>query len=213
MTTLYHRLIRPATAAALEALHAAGNTTGTTPDDDLDVLAGLLLAARAKRILQFGTFLGGSGLVLADVATQNGGAAGRLVTVDPNHAYNENQMKFAQLAGLAGAVTTIDGFSTDPHLLRRLGREQWDAIYLDTTHQFGQTYEEIKAIAPLCGPATLFLFHDASQHAADTLDQGKQGGVKRAIAEYCLLNPRWQSFIFERGAFGQFGIGLMQKRV
>lgn len=213
MTTLYHRLIRPSTAAALEALHAAGNTTGTTPDDDLDVLAALLLAARSKRILQFGTFLGGSGLVLADIATQNGGELGKLVTVDPNHAYNANQMKYAQMAGLAGAIQTVDGMSTDPALLARLAREKWDAIYLDTTHQFTQTYEEIKAIAPLCGPATLFLFHDASQHAADTLDQGRQGGVKRAIAEYCLLNPRWQSFIFEKAAFGQFGIGLIQKRV
>ena len=68
------------------------------------------------------------------------------------------------------------------------------------------------AIAPLCGPQTLFLFHDASKHAADTLDTGRQGGVRRAIAEYCLLNPRWQSFVFERPAFGQFGIGLMQRK-
>lgn len=213
MTTLYHRLIRPSTAQALEALHAAGNTTGTTPDDDLDVLAALLLAARAKRILQFGTFLGGSGLVLADIAAQNGGENGRVTTVDPNPEYNANQMKYAELAGLAGHIRTVDGLSTDPALLARLAREHWDAIYLDTTHQFQSTYEEIRAIAPLCGPATLFLFHDASQHAADTLDMGHQGGVKRAITEYCLLNPRWQYFIFEKPAYGQFGIGLMQKRV
>lgn len=212
MTTLYHRLIRPGTAQALDALHAAGNTTGTTPDDDIDVLAGVLLAARAKRILQFGTFLGGSGLVLADIATQNGGPDGKLVTVDPNPEYNKNQMKFAQIAGLAGAVTTIDGTSTDPAILARLARTQWDAIYLDTTHQFDHTYAEIRAIAPLCGPQTLFLFHDASTHAADNLDVNKQGGVRRAIIEYCLLNARWQYFIFEKPAFGQFGIGLMQKK-
>lgn len=212
MTTLYHRLIRPGTAQALDALHAAGNTTGTTPDDDLDVLAGILLAARARRILQFGTFLGGSGLVLADIAAQNGGADGRLVTVDPNPAYNESQRKLAALAGLGGNVQTIDGLSTEPALLARLAREQWDAIYLDTTHQFQQTYDEIRAIAPLCGPQTLFMFHDASTHAADTLDVNKQGGVRRAIIEYCLLNARWQYFIFEKPAFGQFGIGLMQKR-
>ena len=212
MTPLYHRLIAPATLAALQSMHAAGDTTGTTPDDDLDVLAGLLTAARAKRILQFGTFLGGSGLVLADIAAQHGGADGQVVTVDANPDYNKRQMVLAQAAGLTAHISTRDGYSTDPDILRALGRFQWDAIYLDTTHQFAQTYDEIRAIAPLCGPQTLFLFHDASKHAADTLDTGRQGGVRRAIAEYCLLNPRWQSFVFERPAFGQFGIGLMQRK-
>lgn len=212
MTTLYKRLLRPGTLAALDHLHASTNTTGTTPDDDMDVMAAVLLAGRCARILQFGTFLGGSGLVLADIATQNGGPDGLLVTVDPNPAYNAKQRELAEMAELLPAVRTIDGLSTDPVLLAQLAREQWDAIYLDTTHQYGQTYEEIRAIAPLCGPRTLFLFHDASQHAANTLDTGRQGGVARAIREFAILNPRWQAFIFETQPFGQFGIGLLQRK-
>lgn len=207
----YKRFLRPATIAALDAMHAAGNTTGTTPDDDLAVLAGLLAAAGARRILQLGTFLGGSALVLADLAEQAGLGA-RVVTVDPDPAMNENCRKLAQAAGLRHVIETVDGLSTDPALLARWRGQEWDAIYLDTTHQFDQTYSEIRALAPLCGPNTLFLFHDASQHAADTLDMGRQGGVKRAITEYALLNARWQYFIFERPAFGQFGIGLLQRK-
>lgn len=209
---LHKRLIMPATLEALAALHSSVNTTGTTPDDDLDVLAALLLSAQAKRILQLGTFLGGSALVLADIARQNGGDAALVVTVDPNPAMNESCRKYAALAGLGGVIKTVDGLSTEPALLKQWAAQSWDAIYLDTTHQFGQTFEEIRALTQLCGPHTLLLFHDASTHAANTLDTGKQGGVKGAMTEYCLLNPRWQMFIFEKPAFGQFGIGVMQRK-
>jgi len=213
MTNLYRRLLRQPALAALESFLASGNTTGTTPDDDLDVLAGLLSAAKAKRILQLGTFLGGSAVVLADLAAQYGGSEALVLTVDPDAAMNERARNLAQAANVAGVVKTVDGLSTDPRLIKQWANYSWDAIYLDTTHQFQQTYDEIRALAPLCGPHTLFLFHDASQHAADNLDLGKQGGVKRAIMEYCLLNPRWQYYIFERAPFGQFGIGLVQRKV
>lgn len=207
--TLYQRLITPATAAAFAQLYADQDATGTAPEQDLDVLAGLVMAARATRILQFGTFLGGSALVLADLARQNGETY-NFITVDPNPAMNASCRKYAALAGLV--IETVDGYSTDPALLVRL-RQPWDLIFLDTTHQYAQTAAEINAIAPLCGPGTVFAFHDASHHAAETLDLGHQGGVRRAIREFCLRNPKWQSYTFERPAFGEFGIGVMSKKV
>lgn len=209
--TLYKRLLTPPALAALDALHREKQTTGTTPDDDLDVLAGLLVASRAKSILQFGTFLGGSAVVMGDLAAQNGTGA-RLVTIDPDPAMNVSCRDYMTRAGLGGMLETVDGFSTDPAILKRLAEAEWDVIYLDTTHQHVQTKAEIAAIAPLCSEKTLFLFHDASAFAAETLDTGKQGGVRRAIREWCLLNPRWQTFTFERPAFGEYGIGMMQKR-
>jgi predicted O-methyltransferase YrrM len=215
MTPLYQRLLTAPTAAALAQLHADQNSTGTAPDDDLDVLAGLVVASKARRILQFGTFLGGSALVLADLARDNGDGA-LVVTVDPNPAMNESCRKYAALAGLGDIIQTRDGFSTDPALLLGLRNFQsvraWDMIFLDTTHQYGQTVAEIKAIAPLCGPHTLFAFHDASLHAAEALDVGHQGGVRRAMREYCLTHPAWQMYVYEQPAFGQFGIGVMSKR-
>lgn len=214
---MYRSLLKPETLAALDQLHAENNSLGTTPEDDLDVLAGIITASGAARILQFGTFLGGSALVLADLARANAPERAKVITIDPNPAMNDSCNKYAALAGLEGIIQTIDGYSTDPTLLLRLRTFQrdypWDAIFLDTTHQYGQTMEEIRAIAPLCGPATLFLFHDASQYAAATLDLGHQGGVARAMRDWTLLNPKWQSFVFEKPAFGQFGIGVMQKRV
>lgn len=216
--SLYRSLLKPETLAAFDQLHAENARHGeTTPEDDLDVLAGLLTASRAARILQFGTFLGGSALILADLARSNDPAAARVVTVDPDPAMNESCRKYAKLAGLDGIIQTIDGYSTDPALIANvrglLRAHDWDAIYLDTIHGYGITLEEIRMIAPLCGPGTLFLFHDASQFAADTLDLAHQGGVKRAMREWCVLNPKWQWFVFESKPFGKYGIGLMQKRV
>lgn len=208
--TLYKQHLARATLDALDALYREnGNANQTTPEDDLDVLAGLIIASKARRILQFGTFLGGSALVMADLARAHEG--GCVVTVDPNPAMNESCRKYAALAGLEN-IETIDGSSTDPKLLARLHGDEWDAIYLDTTHQYAQTAAEIALIAPLCSAHTLFLFHDAGAYAAEALDLGHQGGVRRAIREYCLYYPRWQSFIFEKPAFGQFGIGLMSKK-
>ncbi len=210
--TFYKSLLSPATVSALDQLHKEQNTTGTTPEDDLDVLAALVVTSHARRILQFGTFLGGSALVLADLAGKNGEGAA-LTTVDSEPAMNLICKEYAQRASLLGMFTLIDGYSTDPVLIKSLSNTEWDVIYLDTTHQFSQTLQEIESITPICGPSTLFLFHDASAFAADSLDVGHQGGVRRAMREYCLTHPRWQWFIFEKPAFGQYGIGMMQKRI
>lgn len=209
--TLYQKFITEPTAAALAALYAENeNANQTTPEKDLDVLTGLLIASRARRILQFGTFLGGSALVMADLARQ-AADDGKVITVDPNPAMNASCRKYAVQAGLLN-IECIDGFSTDPKLLSHLSTYEWDAVYLDTTHQFSQTLAEITAIVPLCADHTLFMFHDASRYAADTLDMLHQGGVRRALREWCLVHPRWHYFVFEEAPFGQYGIGLMQKK-
>lgn len=209
---LYKRLLTPSALSALEALRAENDTTGTTPDDDLDVLAGLVVASRSTRILQFGSFLGGSAVVLIDLAAQIDADNARLVTLDPNPAMNASTRKYCALAGHEKRVETIDGYSTDEAILRRLRGQEWDVIYLDTTHQYWQTLEEIDAISRLCSPRTLFVLHDASRFAAETLDMDRLGGVRRAMYEFCVTNPRWHYYIFEQPAFGQYGIGLMQKR-
>lgn len=209
---MYRQLLRPAALAAVDTLfrEIPQNHWGV-PDDDLNVLAGLFVTSRARSVLQFGTAYGLSAVVLADLAAQAGEGA-RLVTVDPSADMNAAARRYCDMAGIGGITTIVDGFSTDKALLGELDRQDWDFIFLDTTHQYEDTRAEIEAIAPLCSPRTVWCFHDASKHAADTLDQRKQGGVARAIREYVWLNPRWRSFTFEGPAFGQFGIAVMQKR-
>lgn len=207
---LYERLLRPGALAALDLMRRERDTTGRTPDEDLDVLAGLLVASRSRRILQFGSHLGASAIVLLDLAAQIAEDA-VLVTVDVDDAMNDATRRYGAIAGLGDRLETITGSSLDHALLARLARREWDMIYLDTTHQYEQTRDEIAAIAPLCSTRTLFAFHDASRFAAETLDLRRLGGVRRAMREHALLHPRWQMFVFERPIFGQYGIGLMVK--
>lgn len=201
---------------ALEALHADhGAATGTTPDDDMDTLTALMLSSGSTRVLQFGTFLGGSAVVLADLARRNATpdrAPAKFVTVDPSDTYLKTAFKYLEIAGAAEISQPALAFSTDPALISELRKHEWDFVFLDTTHQYFDTVDEIRAIVPLCGPSTLFAFHDASGHAARELDQRQQGGVQRAIREFCVLNPQWQSFIFQSPPFGKYGIGVMQRR-
>lgn len=209
---MYKKLLRPAALAALEQLAKEVPQNWGTPDDDLDMLAAIASISKAQKILQFGTAYGLSAVVLADIAAQNGGDA-KLITVDPDQNMNAAAKRYCELAGVGGLVTVIDAFSTDPVLLRELKRQgEWDLIYLDTTHQYEHTRDEILLISPLCSERTVWLFHDASLFAAEQLDQRKQGGVARAIREFAALNPRWQTFTFQKPAFGQYGIGMLQKK-
>lgn len=211
----YKSLLSLKALEALETLGAEHDTTGTTPDDDMNVLAFLMMASGATRVLQFGTFLGGSAVVLADLARRNATPdrlPAKFVTVDPNDEYLRTAFRYLEISGAADISQPALAFSTDPALIAELRKHEWDFVFLDTTHQYFDTVEEIRAIAPLCGPSTLFAFHDASNHAANELDQRKQGGVQRAIREFVVLNPQWQSFIFQSPPFGKYGIGVIQRR-
>lgn len=208
---MHRRLLRPPALAAIDQLKRDVPQHWGVPDDDLDVLAAIAFVSRSQRILQFGTAYGLSAVVLADIAAQNGDV-GKLITVDPDVGMSAAARRYCDAALIGGIVETVEGLSTDAALLRRFAAMEWDLIFVDTTHQYDQTRDELTVLTPLCSERTLLVLHDASQHAANTLDTRKQGGVARAIREFVWLNPRWQVFAFQEPSFGKFGVALMQKR-
>lgn len=209
----YLRFLRPRALSTLTRMRAdlGDQMTGTTPDEDLTVIAGVLVASQARRVLQLGTFFGYSTVVIADViAAPN--HDWRVVSVDPDPRYNQMAKKYTDMAGL-DCVEYWEGTSESQDTAQRAGLETWDAIYIDTTHQYPQTRREIEIYTALAGPQAVILFHDASTHA-QTLDLQQQGGVKRAFWEFLSTHPDWQGMIFERPAFrGLFGVGVMTRKV
>lgn len=209
----YMRFLRPQALATLTKMRAelGDNLNGTTPDPDMTVLASVLVASQARRVLQLGTFLGYSSVVLADIIA----AANhdwRFVSVDPNPQYQAVSEKYTKSAGL-DKCEYWTGASQDPAIVARAALEQWDCIYIDTTHQYQQTVTELGLYAPLAIPQTVMLFHDASTHA-QTLDLGGAGGVKRALTEFLAAHPDWQGMTFERPMFrGLFGVGVLTRKV
>ena len=209
----FRRFLSPAALQALIAMRAelGDRLQGTTPDEDMTVLASLLVSSGARRVLQFGTFLGGSAVVIGDIINAaNVGA--QLVSVDPNKQYNATAKRYTDMAGLSKVCEYWDGEDTAPEIVARATGQVWDFIYLDTTHQYAQTARELEVIASLALPQTVVAMHDASRHA-QSLDLEQAGGVKRALAEFLDKNKNWEGMTFEQPAFrGLFGIGAMKMK-
>lgn len=104
------------------------------------------------------------------------------------------------------------GRSETPDIVRRVAAERWDAIYIDTTHQYEQTRIEIESYTAIAVPGTILLFHHASTHAQE-LDVEGRGGVKRALCEFAEERLEWQLTIWERPAFrGLLGVGVLTQK-
>ena len=215
MQMSYKTWLRPQTLAALARMAQEQDVRGSTPEGELNILVGLLAAQGATNVLQLGTYLGWSALVLADLVYPHG----YVVSVDPDPGYLQQAERYARLASL-GNLHFIKGFSQDEDVAN-LANEYlsgdpptWDAIYIDTTHHYTQTCRELEIY---CGQVadlgTLVLLHDASTHA-QSLDVEGKGGVKAAITEWLAAHPAWQGMICEPPVFpaAEFGLGVLSRR-
>jgi predicted O-methyltransferase YrrM len=205
----YQEGLRPQTRAALARMAQEQDVRGSTPEGELNLIAGLLAAQGATNVLQLGTYLGWSALVLADLVHPRG----FVVTVDPHAGYLNQARRYAGLAGLNN-LHFIEGLSQTEDVVAEVSAETWDAIYIDTTHHYQQTVKELEIYCGrVAGPGTLVLLHDASNHA-QSLDVEGKGGVKAAITEWLAAHAEWQGMICEPPVFpeAQFGLGVLARR-
>lgn len=202
--------LRPETLAALRAMSKEQPVAGSTPDGELSILVERLNARKARNVLQLGTFLGWSALIIADQIKPRGGT---LVTVDPSEHYLGICRRYAAAAGL-GNVLTLAGQSQDEKLAGDFKSMGWDAIYIDTTHHYAQTRRELELYAgEVAGPLTTIFLHDASEYARQ-LDVEGRGGVKAAILEWLAEHKQWQGEICEPPKYpeAEFGLGVLWQR-
>lgn len=203
--------LAPGTLAALQRMAKDLPVGGSTPDGEMEILYALLDNHQARNVLQLGTFLGWSALIIADLIGRRGGT---LVTTDVEPTYLENCRQYAAAAGLKNIVTQ-QASSTNAVFAKSLAETlAFDAIYIDTTHHYAQTKAEIELYAGgVAGPKTIILFHDASEFAK-TLDVERKGGVKAAILEWLAEHKDWDGTIYEPPAFpeAEFGLGAIWRR-
>lgn len=202
--------LRPLARAALADMEREGHQGWRTPDDDLSVIAGLVAARRPMTLLELGTCTGYSTIVLADILAPYGG---RVTTVEPDGNLQTVARHYAGRAGLEN-ISFVEGKSTDDELLHVFSGTEWGMIYIDTTHQYAQTVEELRHYASLASGSTTIMLHDASVAAADELDYDQRGGVNRALREFLAEHADWQGMVFEQPAFpGRYGVGVMGRTV
>jgi predicted O-methyltransferase YrrM len=195
------------TRKALARLMEHERFAGTTDPVALQLLTGFVRAARPKLMLQFGTWIGYSTLVIADVLSAQDDP-GRLVTVDPDVEAHETARRAVADAGLSNVVF-LDGFSTDPEIVSRL-RElaPFPLAYVDSLHSLKGTLAELELLFDgLMTKGGLVLFHDAAAEAAQ-FDLTGEGGVPAALnawrerADVVVLEPP----VFPTGC----GLGLVR---
>lgn len=82
--------------------------------------------------------------------------------------------------------TFIKGSDTDPAVLARLPNSV-DVVFIDTSHKYAQTLEELHLYFPRVGPGGRIVLHDTEVECPEhTTESGYP--VKRAIELFCQVN-------------------------
>jgi cephalosporin hydroxylase len=182
----FRLLLHEGTKGVLDKILYDPSFPGATDPSALSLLATYLRVRQPARVLELGTYVGFSTLVLADVLAGNPTPA-QLTTVEPSPIAMEKAKGFVANAGLASAVHFVLGKSIDPTVLEQLrDRGPFDTIYTDSSHSYRETLEELNTFCldpRLSGVSTSFWFHDAGPQAAD-YDALHEGGVRRALDEW-----------------------------
>ncbi len=179
---------------------------GSTDPVVLELLAGIIRAARPRTMLQLGTWIGYSTLFIADIISP-----GQLFTVDPDldaHEIARSAVRDAQLEN----VTFLDGYSTDPQIIGYLrGSGSFSLVYVDSSHSYRGTLAELAMLFEdgILSEDGLVMFHDAAESAAE-FDPTAEGGVPAALNRW---SDRLEITVFQRPLFPtECGLALVRFR-
>ncbi|OQB56150.1 MAG: Protein-L-isoaspartate O-methyltransferase [Deltaproteobacteria bacterium ADurb.Bin151] len=209
---LYRPFLRPAAAEAMNAAVFGKNFAGSTDPSALSLLVMFCAITQPIRMLELGTFHGFSTMTIAEILATNK-RPGTLVTVEPMQEYQECAKELVFQAGLTSTVQFVRGFSTDEAVLSVV--EEWapyDIIYIDSSHQFAQTLEELDLYLiarPLIRPGGLVFLHDI------TLELENDPGVGPAVDEWIRRHPEYHYLpLSTKGIWPQeAGFGIIQTPV
>ena len=166
------RLHRVRTVRA--ALHAAGPARTrpfegdfervALPAEDCDILRDLLVAERARVVIEIGLAYGSSALAIGEALCLSGSAEVSHVVIDPFQAsaYDDVGRDALTAAGLADRTTFIAEPSSIA--LARLLAEGFlaDAAFVDGSHRYHEVFVDLYFLRRLVRPGGLIVLDDAS---------------------------------------------------
>lgn len=119
------------------------------------LLFALVLGVRPQRVLEIGSFRGGSAKII--VAALNDIGAGKLVCVDPQPRLHPNNAKF-----IANRATVIAGPSPDACAeAERVAGGKFQIALIDGDHSYDGVIRDIEGTLPTMDAGGYMLFHDA----------------------------------------------------
>jgi predicted O-methyltransferase YrrM len=161
----------------------------------ISFLHGLVMGNRVGKIAQLGTCAGYSALLLGWMLRRMNAPRG-LFTLDLDPAMCALSREWIVRAGLEDFVEIAEGNSLDDRSIaaaREYLASDPELIILDSSHEYRSTLAELDLWYAALGPGGLLVLHDVSEFAAD-FDVTKQGGVRRAFAEWRASHPDVETF-------------------
>lgn len=188
----------------------------------LSLLVGLVSGSAIHRIVQCGHFAGYSTLLLGFLLRQMG-CKSSLYSIDIDEAVTAYAASWVTRAGLDEYVHLEVSDSAQAALpgraSRYFGGQAPQLIFIDSSHQYAHTIKELDLWYPTLPQGGLVALHDVSRFAA-AFDSSGQGGVFRAVSEWCAANGvtslMLNSFV-EGGTPGDYpyldgcGLAIIQK--
>lgn len=195
----YRHRLTLRTLSVLQEMDRRENTRigdPTTPQGELDIICDLLVKHKCKRVLELGTYIGHTSIVMADIC-------GSVVTVDKSSG--ETVEYFANRAAVD--VKYLQGLSTDTHIVLSMLAYKFDAVFLDTNHDYESTKKEIEIYAFM---SPMMILHDCSVNESK-YDLSEQGGVRKAFYEWLANNLYYRGTIYESPEYPDalHGVGVL----
>jgi len=148
-----------------------------------NLLFTMVLSNRPEHVLEVGAHIGTASIVLGEALRLNG--FGHLMTIEPQEVYIERLKGYIESAGLTDWITHLKGFSHDDLVLNELRKvPSFDMIFVDACHDYGAVLQELRSFHGMLSENGFFVLHDTSEHAM-TFDTSGEGGVRRAVQEFC----------------------------
>jgi predicted O-methyltransferase YrrM len=190
----------------------------------MSVLHGLIMGSGIQRIVQLGTHAGYSALLLGFALRQMHAQNG-LFSFEIDEPLCRFARAWLERAGLNAVVKVELRSSLDPaspQFARNYLGGAPELIFLDSSHEYKQTLDELNAWYPVLAPGGLLVLHDTSEFSAG-FDVTRQGGVHRALREWREAHPEIEVISLNRKVaametpqmiYQDFcGVGLIQKPV
>jgi predicted O-methyltransferase YrrM len=178
-------LLSDTALATLTEIMCDEEILGSGDAETLSLLATLVHTCQMTRVLQIGTWIGFSSVVLAGALAHSKREGGSLlITIDPAVSQVEKAKSYVSQAGLSQYVQFVQGSSLQPttvQKVRELG--PYDLVFIHSDHSYATTCVELKSLWPLLKEGGLLAAHDASRESA-IYDSRQEGGVFRAVSEW-----------------------------
>lgn len=134
------------------------------PREDCDILRDVLIAERAKVVIEVGLGYGSSALAIGEALLRSESAGISHVVIDPyqGSSYGDVGWEAMHAAGFAASSTLITDSSSIA--LARLTSEGFaaDAAFVDGSHRFHEVFVDLYYLRKLVRPGGLIILDDAT---------------------------------------------------